>query len=148
MAESLLEVRSLTRQFGAVTANDRIDLSIEAGECHAVIGPNGAGKTTLVAQLAGMLAPSSGAVRLGGRDITGLPDYRRVHLGLARSFQITSLFKDFTVHENVAIAAQGRRAHSFQIWRRADRDRDLIAAAEPILNSAASLGKQRCLLDP
>ena len=89
--------KDLTKRFGGVVASDDISLDVPAGELHAIIGPNGAGKTTLIGQLAGELAPDAGRIRFGGHDITALPTYRRSQLGLARSFQITSLFPDFTV---------------------------------------------------
>ena len=87
------------------------------GELHAVIGPNGAGKTTLIAQLSGQLTPDSGRIRFAGNDITALPMHRRSALGLARSFQITSLFLDLTVLDNVALAVQAHAGHSFRFWR-------------------------------
>ena len=87
------------------------------GELHAIIGPNGAGKTTLIGQLAGEIAPDAGRIRFEGRDVTALPTYRRSQLGLARSFQITSLFPDFTALDNVALAVQAHAGHSFHFWR-------------------------------
>ena len=122
MAEPLLEVRALCKSFGAVAASDKLSLALEDGEIHAVIGPNGAGKTTLIAQICGELALDSGLIRFAGRDINGLPPHRRARLGLARSFQITSIFPDFTVAENVAFALQGQAAHSFRFWRPAADD--------------------------
>ncbi|MBI4628189.1 MAG: ATP-binding cassette domain-containing protein, partial [Candidatus Rokubacteria bacterium] len=96
MAEALLKVRGLTRRFGGLVATDRLDLDIGQGETHAIIGPNGAGKTTLIAQLAGDLRSDAGAVRFAGEDITRLSAPARSLRGLARSFQITSIFPDFT----------------------------------------------------
>ena len=92
-------------------------LDVAAGELHAVIGPNGAGKTTLIAQLSGQLTPDAGRIRFAGHDITALPMYRRSALGLARSFQITSLFLDLSVLDNVALAVQAHAGHSFHFWR-------------------------------
>ena len=92
-------------------------LSVAAGELHAVIGPNGAGKTTLIAQLGGQLVPDTGRIRFAGNDITALPMHRRSRLGLARSFQITSLFLDLSVLDNVALAVQAHAGHSFRFWR-------------------------------
>ena len=86
------------------------------GELHAIIGPNGAGKTTLISQLTGQLMPNSGTVHFAGRDVTRLPSYQRSRLGLARSFQITSLLPDFTAADNVALAAQAHDGHSFRFW--------------------------------
>src|SRR5690349_21256168 len=106
MAEPLLRVEGLTKNFDGVIASDNIMLDIEPGGLHAIIGPNGAGKTTLVGQLAGEIAPNAGHIRFDGRDITTLPVHTRNTLGLARSFQITSLFLDFTALDNVALAVQ------------------------------------------
>jgi len=98
-----------------------------------VIGPNGAGKTTLVNQLIGELPPDSGLIRLEGRDITGLPSYRRSLLGLSRSYQITSVFSDFTALENVSLAAQAHDGHSFGFWRPVSEDERLSRAARSAL---------------
>src|SRR2546427_12825008 len=106
MAEPLLAIRGLTKHFGGLTATDRIDLDVDAGETRALIGPNGAGKTTLIGQLSGDVVPDGGVIRFGGRDITHLAAPARSRLGLARSFQITSIFREFTALENVALAVQ------------------------------------------
>src|SRR5580658_9336132 len=113
MSEPLLKVEGLTKRFGGVVAADAIALDIPRGEFHAIIGPNGAGKTTLIGLLAGEIAPQDGAIRFDGGDITALSTDRRSHLGLARSFQITSLFRDFTALDNVALAVQAHTGHSF-----------------------------------
>jgi len=105
VADVLLQTERLTRRFGGVTAADAIALTIAPNEVHAIIGPNGAGKTTLIGLLSGEIAPQEGSIRLAGAEINGLPVYRRSQLGLARSFQITSLFRDFTALDNVALAA-------------------------------------------
>ncbi len=125
----LLRVEGLTKRFGGLLASDGIELIVEEDRCHAVIGPNGAGKTTLIGQLAGTLAPDAGRIVLAGRDITRLADHRRVHLGLARSFQITSLFPAFSAATNLALAIRGRGANHFSFWRRASQDRRLSQAA-------------------
>src|SRR3977135_2557689 len=104
MADALLAVRGLTKIFGGLIATNRVDLDVLAGETHAVIGPNGAGKTTLIAQLSGELSPDEGTVGVGGRDVTGLTAPARSQLGLARSFQITSVFREFSALDNVALA--------------------------------------------
>lgn len=120
----ILTVSALHKRFGGVTASDDIDLSVTDNEVHAVIGPNGAGKTTLVAQLAGAVHPDSGRIEFRGRNITRMPAYRRARLGLARSFQITSVFLDMSVLENTMLAVQGRpnEGHSFRFWRPTRRD--------------------------
>ncbi len=117
MSAPMLQVENLAKRFEGIVATDDIVLNIEAGELHALIGPNGAGKTTLIAQLCGQLTPDSGRIRFEGRDITALPMYTRSRLGLARSFQITSLFLDLSVLDNVALAVQARAGHSFHFWR-------------------------------
>ena len=103
MADALLNVDGITKRFGGVLASDQIFLSVPAGELHAIIGPNGAGKTTLIGQLTGEITPNSGNIEFGGQDITTLPTYERSRMGLARSFQITSLFEQLTVVEHLAL---------------------------------------------
>lgn len=113
----LLEVRGLVKRFGALLATDTLNLAVMPGEIHAVIGPNGAGKTTLLGQLAGELRPDAGTIHFAGRDITPLPVHRRAALGLARSFQITSILASLSVLENVTLAVQAHAGHSFRFWR-------------------------------
>ncbi len=125
VVEPLLQITGLTRRFGGVLAADAISLDLLPGEVNAVIGPNGAGKTTLISLITGEISPQGGTVRFNGTDITRLPVYRRNHLGLARSFQITSLFADLTALENVALAVQAHRGHSFRFWRDARREDEL-----------------------
>jgi branched-chain amino acid transport system ATP-binding protein len=130
----LLRVDQLVRRFGGILATDHVSLDVAKGELHAVIGPNGAGKTTLIGQLTGHLAPNSGNVFLSGRDITAMPAYRRSALGLARSFQITSLLPDFTAADNVALAAQAHEGHSFRFWGDARKEKGLRDAARAALD--------------
>lgn len=134
MAEALLEIRGLVKRFGGLVATDQVSLKIEAGELHAIIGPNGAGKTTLIAQLAGELEPDEGAIVFAGEDITPLPTVARSARGLARSFQITSIFREFTVLDNVALAVQAHAGHSFRFWRPARADPVLREPARAILD--------------
>jgi branched-chain amino acid transport system ATP-binding protein len=133
MAEPLLEVAGLVKRFGGLTATDRVSLAIAPGELHAVIGPNGAGKTTFVAQLMGELRPDAGTIRFAGEEVTALPPHQRAARGMARSFQITSIFPDFTALDNVALAAQAHAGHSFRFWRPARRDPTLRDPALAIL---------------
>ena len=135
MADVLLEVRGLTKVFGGLIATNRVDLDVLAGETHAVIGPNGAGKTTLIAQLAGELSSDTGAIRFGGRDVTALPAPARSRLGLARSFQITSVFREFSALDNVALAVQAHAGHSFRFWRPARHERALREPARAMLDT-------------
>ena len=134
MAEPLLRVEKLVRRFGGIIATDHVSLDVASGELHAIIGPNGAGKTTLISQLIGQLLPHSGTIRLAGRDITRVPVYRRSALGLARSFQITSLLPDFTAMDNVALAAQAHDGHSFHFWGNARKVPHLRKAAQDALD--------------
>ncbi|WP_158045475.1 ABC transporter ATP-binding protein [Skermanella pratensis] len=130
----MLETRDLCKRFGGLVATDHVSLSIRAGELHAVIGPNGAGKTTLIAQLAGEMKPDEGSILFDGRDVTRLPVQRRAAAGLARSFQITSVFPQFTALQNVALAVQAHAGHSFRFWRRASRDEALNGPARGALD--------------
>jgi len=133
MNKPLLEVRGLTKSFGALLASDSIDLEVLEGETHAVIGPNGAGKTTLIAQLAGNLRPDRGRVRFAGEDVTALSAPARSHRGFARSFQITSVYSEFTALENVMLAVQAHAGHSFRFWRPARGETALRSPARAIL---------------
>lgn len=135
MAEPMLEVEGLIKRFGGIVATDQLSMSIGRGECRAVIGPNGAGKTTLIGQLTGEIRPDGGRIRFDGQDVTRLPVHRRSRLGLARSFQITSVFPDFSARQNVAMAVQAHAGHSFRFWRDAASDPALTGPAE------AALGK-------
>lgn len=125
----LLSVRGLTRRFGGVTAADGIDLDVHEYEAHAIIGPNGAGKTTFIGQVAGEILPDAGEILLDGRSITHLPAHRRAQLGLARSFQITSIFPTLSVLENTALAVQAAAGHAFRLWGEALRDGRLVGEA-------------------
>jgi branched-chain amino acid transport system ATP-binding protein len=133
MPEPLLQIEGLTKRFGGIVASDDVTLSIPQGELHAIIGPNGAGKTTLIGQLTGELSSQSGRIRLAGEDITALPAWQRSLRGLARSFQITSLFLDFTALDNVALAAQAHVGHSFHFWRDVRKEIELREPARTAL---------------
>jgi branched-chain amino acid transport system ATP-binding protein len=133
VADALLRVDGLTKRFGGVVASDNLALAVREGELHAIIGPNGAGKTTLISQLAGEIAPNAGRIYFDGRDITELQVYQRSLLGLARSFQITSLFPHFTALDNVALAVQAHSGHSFRFWRDARSEPDLRGPAREAL---------------
>ncbi|HKL27420.1 MAG TPA: ABC transporter ATP-binding protein [Desulfuromonadales bacterium] len=133
MAEPLLRTEGLCRNFGAVSACRDLSLEVRSGEIHALIGPNGAGKTTLLNLLAGDLAPDSGRIFLSGREITHLPLHRRAHLGLARSYQITSVFPNLSVEENLLLAIQAHHGHSFRFWQQSRNDQQLRAELGPAL---------------
>ena len=141
MAEVLLEVRGLTKSFGGLVATSGIELDVRAGETHAIIGPNGAGKTTLIGQLAGDLRPDGGTIRFAGEDVTGLSVPARSALGMARSFQITSIFRDFGVLDNVALAIQAHSGHSFRFWRPARAEASLHVPAREFLGVVGLAGR-------
>jgi branched-chain amino acid transport system ATP-binding protein len=133
----LLDVRGLEKRFGGVVATDQVDLQVRAGEVHALIGPNGAGKTTLVSQLAGQLPSDRGSVTFDGQDITHLAAHERARRGLVRSFQVTRLFKTFSVLENVALAVQAVSGSSIGAWRAVRSETALFDRARAML---ATLG--------
>ena len=149
-AVALLDVQQLSKRFGGVVASAGIDLRVHEGEVHALIGPNGAGKTTLVAQLAGQIRPDRGRIVFAGTDITHLSPHERARRGLARSFQITRLFKSFDVRENVVLAvraAAGASAKREAIDRRVDEVLAEIGLADKATAriDALSHGEQRAL---
>ncbi|OFZ88647.1 MAG: ABC transporter ATP-binding protein [Betaproteobacteria bacterium RBG_16_64_18] len=129
MNDMLLEVRGLSKSFGALRACDGIDFDVREGETHAVIGPNGAGKTTFISQLSGDLRPDQGSIRFAGQDVTPLRAPARAKKGFARSFQITSIYREFTALDNVALAIQAHAGHSFRFWK--------PARSEPALRDPA-----------
>ncbi len=133
MTEAILETRALRKTFGALVATDNVELQVREGETHAIIGPNGAGKTTLIGQLAGNLRPDAGSIRFAGADVTHLSAPRRARLGFARSFQITSIYRDFTALDNVALAVQAHAGHSFRFWKPARAERRLRDPARRVL---------------
>jgi branched-chain amino acid transport system ATP-binding protein len=137
MAEPLLDVAGLVKRFGGLLATDNLHLTVAPGEIHAVIGPNGAGKTTLVAQLQGELVPDAGTIRFAGHDVTRLKPHQRAVAGIARSFQITSIFRDMSALDNVALAVQAHAGHSFGMWKAA---RGEAALREPARAALARVG--------
>jgi branched-chain amino acid transport system ATP-binding protein len=141
MAEALLSTDRLVKRFGGLVATDAVSIDVRPGEIHALIGPNGAGKTTLVSQLTGHLAPDAGTVHFAGRDVTRLPTHARVRLGLARSFQITSVLREFTALDNVALAVQAHAGHSFRFLADARADPSLRTPARRGLE-AVGLGER------
>jgi branched-chain amino acid transport system ATP-binding protein len=141
VVEPLLRIENLVRRFGGIVATDNVSLDITRGELHAIIGPNGAGKTTLISQLIGQLRPTAGTIRFAGQDVTHLPAWKRSRLGLARSFQITSLLPNFTAADNVALAAQARDGHSFRFFGNARQEKPLRGAAHAALERVGLLGR-------
>jgi branched-chain amino acid transport system ATP-binding protein len=130
---TLLQVRGLTKRFGALVATDALDLDITTGEVHAIIGPNGAGKTTLISQLSGALTPDAGSIRLRDAEITRLSAHDRVRRGIARSFQVTNVFRAMSAVDNVALALQAGDGSSFRFLRPVARDRHLFIRARQLL---------------
>ncbi len=133
---ALLSVSALTRRFGGLVAVDAVSLDLAVGEVHAVIGTNGAGKSTLINLLSGEIAPSSGSVRLAGDEITGWSQPRRARAGIGRSYQRTTIFPAFTVHENCRLAAQARMPRPWAVWQAAAGCDESRAAADAALDAA------------
>jgi branched-chain amino acid transport system ATP-binding protein len=153
----VLSLRRLSKRFGGVIAVDGVDLDVAAGEVHALIGPNGAGKTTLIHQISGSLPSDQGEVLFLDEDITWLKQHQRVAAGLARSYQITSIFRSFSVLDNLALAVQARSGSSFSFWKPVERESVIFREASLVLeeiglgdkkgSSASTLahGEQRAL---
>ena len=137
MAEPLLRLKKLRKSFGGLVVTDDLSLDVMPDELHAVIGPNGAGKTTLINQISGLLKPDAGSIVFAGRDVTALPFHERAALGLARSFQITSIVPGFSALENVALAVQARVGSSFKLLGRAAHE---TALNTPALAALADVG--------
>jgi|SRR5688572_17259473 len=131
----MLQLSGVSKRFGGVVATDEVSLEVAAGEVHALIGPNGAGKTTLIGQISGSVATDRGAIRFLGEDITRLRQHQRVARGLARSYQITSIFKRFSVLDNLALAVQARSGSSFSFWRP-------VAAESALFDEARVIAKE------
>ena len=133
----MLELENVSKHFGGLVATDSVTLAVRPGEVHALIGPNGAGKTTLVAQIAGDLASDGGMIRFDGADVTRAPQHERVRAGLARSYQVTSIFGSLSVLDNLALAVQARSGSSFSFWRPVATESALAEEARAI---AARIG--------
>ena len=156
---ALLQARSVTKRYGGFTAVDAVSLDVMPGSIHSVIGPNGAGKTTLFHTLTGTVPITAGSIRFAGQEVGHLPGHQRVQSGMARSFQVTSLFQDLSVRENLRVAAQGRSPRQALFgWRPPAPDDAAMAVADvllarfrlgPVAGRAAALlshGQQRRLV--
>lgn len=132
--QAILSTEGLTKEFQGFRAVDAVDLDVVEGTVHALVGPNGAGKTTLFNLLTGFLAPSAGRISLGGQDITGQPPERIARLGIARSFQITSLFPDVTAREHVELALAADTGLGRRFWRSDKLLRRFSGRAEELLD--------------
>ena len=133
MAEALLQLSGVVKRFGGLAAADGVELTVRPGEIHALIGPNGAGKTTLVHLISGALRADAGEVQFAGVDITELSMHQRVQRGLARSYQVTSIFRRLTVLENAALAVQAGAGSSLRFWVPVSGDATLLDAARAVL---------------
>src|SRR4029077_17871600 len=132
---AMLELRGVSKRFGGLVATDDVTLDVVRGEVHALIGPNGAGKTTLIGQISGVLPTEMGRIVFNGTDVTRLTTHARVRAGLARSYQITSIFRRFSVLDNLALAVQARSGSSFSLWRP-------LRAERAIFDEAAAIGAE------
>ncbi|WP_246139492.1 ABC transporter ATP-binding protein [Falsiphaeobacter marinintestinus] len=131
---AVLEISGLNKSFGGIKATDDLNLSVTPHELHAIIGPNGAGKTTLISQLSGTQQPDTGTIRFQGQDITQIAPHKRAHLGIARSYQITSLIMQMSVIDNIALALQAHDGHSFRFIRPARGIKSLRDRAMSLLD--------------
>lgn len=137
----ILKAKNLTKAFGGLVAVDDVSISIHAKTMHAIIGPNGAGKTTLFNLLSGVMPPTQGEVFYKGENITSLPPYKRAHLGIGRSYQITNIFPNLTVIENVRLAAQAKGKDNFKLFRRADDFQQYIDQAREVIETVDLAGR-------
>ncbi|MES2537421.1 MAG: ABC transporter ATP-binding protein [Pseudomonadota bacterium] len=142
----VLQVNNLVKRFGGLTATDNLNFSLREGEIHAVIGPNGAGKTTFIHQLAGEIAPTAGSIVLEGQEITRLPVHKRALAGIGRSYQISSVFKNYTVLQNVMLAVQAAQGSSFKFWKPVMSDKQLFEPANAILDKTDLLREANVLV--
>ena len=140
MSLTILNISNLSKTFGGVVATDHLNLEIKHGELHAIIGPNGAGKTTLIAQLSGETLPDSGEIIFREENITALPPFKRSRLGIARSFQITSLMLEMDVIDNITLATLAQDDHSYKFWKPA---RDDINLQKSALNALKEIGLEK-----
>ncbi|MPZ80353.1 MAG: ATP-binding cassette domain-containing protein [Actinophytocola sp.] len=137
----MLRTRGLSKEFNGFRAVNDVDLSVEAGTVHALVGPNGAGKTTLFNLLTGFLKPSGGTISIDGHDVTGMRPERIAQRGVARSFQITSLFEELTLAQHVELALLGRDGEGYRFWRSDKRLRRYRAETERLLEQVGLAGR-------
>jgi branched-chain amino acid transport system ATP-binding protein len=142
VADTLLRAESLQKHFGGLVATDRLDFDVERGELHALIGPNGAGKTTFIYQLSGALKPDGGKILFDGQEITARSLHERVRLGLARSYQITSVFRRFSVLHNLTLAVLARSGSSVRFWRPLSHEPALSEEAKAIAARVGLAGRE------
>jgi branched-chain amino acid transport system ATP-binding protein len=140
--QAMLEVSQLSKHFGGLRANFNVALSVRVGQIHVVIGPNGAGKSTLINMLSGDLPPTSGSIKLDGREIVGLRPDEISRMGVGRSYQKTNIFSSFTVLENCRLAAQSRAPHAWRLFTPADRHEPALALARHAITQAELDGRE------
>ena len=146
MADALIRAENVSVRFGDFTAVNNMSLHVDRGEIHALIGPNGAGKTTFFNAITGVRPATSGTIRFAGHDVTRMPAHRRVAYGMARSFQVTNIFPNLTVAENVRLAIQGRmQKESWVFWRNVDARQDIISEVNAILDIVRLTGRAKTL---
>jgi len=138
----ILETRNLRREFDGLVAVADVSMKVQKGQLHAIIGPNGAGKTTLFNLISGHIPPTAGRVLLRGQDITGLPAHRIAHMGLGRSFQITNLFPNLTVLENVRLAAQAKGRHNLRFWAHHRHFQQYLERALEVIGEVGLTGRE------
>jgi branched-chain amino acid transport system ATP-binding protein len=143
--EVVLEARNLRKEFGGLVAVDDVSLQVRARTLHSIIGPNGAGKTTLFNLLSGTMPPTRGSVFFKGRDITNLPPHRIAHLGLGRTFQITNIFPNLTVLENVRLAAQAMGRHNLRLLTHSDKYTQYLEQAAHVIAQVGLRGREYAL---
>ncbi|MSQ60286.1 MAG: ABC transporter ATP-binding protein [Betaproteobacteria bacterium] len=141
VADEVLRLQGVVKRYGAFAVSDGVTLSVVRGELHALIGPNGAGKTTLVHEITGTIACDAGRIEFGGRDITAVPAYRRVQLGIARSYQVTNIFLNCSVLDNLSLVVQAMSDTPLGFWRPAVRERALFERAAEVMIRVGLEGK-------
>lgn len=134
MVSPILSIQKLSKKFGAVIANEDVSIDLYQGEIHGLIGPNGAGKSTLIKQISGEISQDSGKIILEENEISNHPVFERAKMGLARSFQVSSVIPNFTVLENVILAIQGNLGQTFKFWNPVSKNQELINAAQVYLD--------------
>lgn len=143
--EIILEAVNLSKAFGGLVAVDDVSIQIRKKTLHAIIGPNGAGKTTLFNMLSGVMPPTSGRVLYKGQDITHISPQKRVHMGIGRSYQITNIFENLTVLENIRLGAQAMGKDNFRLFRRADQYTEYTEKAEEVIETVGLAGRELIL---
>ncbi len=144
--QTILEAKKLRKVFGGLIAVDNVDIQVKEHTMHAIIGPNGAGKTTLFNLLSGVMPPTDGSVYYKGKNITNLPPQRRAHLGIGRSFQITNIFPNLTVLENIRLAAQAMGKDNFKLLQLAENFPQYVERAEEVIHQVGLDGRELFLV--